>query len=173
METRDIILWSVSITLAVFGILFGVLAFWFSSKTSKQIKELISMSWITEESSRYFYDDLKEIIINNKKVLRALKSPNISYQKYASISLPTRMKPIAKRISEILYESEFKDITTMYIQTKKQLDESFKKTIQDISILSSEKKINITNRKSLTHYHNELSNLVTLIVKGYSDLAVK
>ena len=173
MEKMEIALWTISISLAVFGSLFAVLAFKYSSRTSGQIKELINISWITEESAKFFFDNLKQLAIENKKVLRMLKSDNITYIKYSTISMLTRMKPIAKKVKEGLAVTEYKDIAERYYETKKQLDDKFKQIFTDLEILSQDKKIAKKTKELLTSYHEDISRLTTMIVKSYSDLAIK
>lgn len=173
MEISNIILWSVSITLAVFGAIFGVQAYRYSSKANKQIKELIQMSWITDEASKYFFDNLKDLIIENKKALKYIKRKDAYFSRYKTVALLTRMKPFSKKIKEALKESEFRDIASEYKIAKVHLDEKFIKAIEDMAILSSDNKITAGIKKQLIEYHTDVIKHASLILKEYTDSTMK
>ena len=172
MDTRDIVLWTVSITLAVVGIVFGVIASINSSKANRRVREMIKTVFVTEEAQRYFYHSLKDVIVGHRQVLKKLNDPNISYYEYSIASLQGRMVPISKISFEALQDTEYINIAHTYIEIKNHYDKEFKRIFTNLELLSSNRKLPKTIKNELIDYHRECQRDVTELIKQYNNIAV-
>lgn len=172
MKLADILLWTFSLTLGVLGIIFGFMAQRNSSKANAKIKELISSSWVLDESQKIFFDNIKSVSMSNKACIDLLQpEKDITFQRYATHAAQGRLIPISNQIMEIIKDTEFRDIAQTYVHTKRALDEMFVKTVGgDFSILSSDKVISKKMKKDLVKYHHLVVENATAIIKTYNHI---
>ena len=55
----DVILWSFGLALSVISILYSVLAYHFSSKSTRLLQEHIEKTWLITESNKLFFENMK------------------------------------------------------------------------------------------------------------------
>lgn len=174
MKTADIILWTFSLILSVLGIVFGIIASISSTRANKKIESLINTSFIADETQKYFFNQMKAIIVSNKKINTYLDSPKASYTGYSSHSTETRFSPLPQKTRSVLLTSEYAHIAEQYKSSRLFLEEEFKKLFDDISILSEKKKIDQKTKKSLTDYHKkviaEASRLLSMYVQINNEI---
>jgi len=154
------------LALAVIGITFGIVASVNSSKANKQVQDLIANTFIAEESQKFLFDNLKNVITQNRKAVKAL-GEDMTYSDYSLAAANTRMHILSKATSVALAKTEFKDIVSLYIETKETLDSRFV-SIVNVKDLSTKKKISKTKREDLIDYHKQVISSVTSIIKGYT-----
>lgn len=171
MEILEIVLWTTSLTLALAGITFGIIASINATKANKQIQELVADQMVSEEASKYFYTLPQDVKTSNKWILKKLTSNRkLTYVDYSASASATRMAPLPVRIDKHLERSEYKDLALHYIDSKKRLDEEFNSVINDFSILVENKEIPKTMIAKLVKYHEKVSIEQTAILKEYSVL---
>ena len=166
MNLINILLWSVSLTLAVIGVSFGVIASIYSTKANKKIKDLISNTFVSEESQKFLFDNLKNVITANRKTIRSFNNENLTYSEYLLVSSHSRMHLLSKSTIDVLSETEFKDLVNRYIEIKKTLDKKFTEIVK-IKNLSTKKVIPLKLRESLKKYHHLVISSATDIIKSY------
>lgn len=168
MDALNISLWTISITLALAGITFGIIASINSNKAAKQVKDLVADQLVSEEASKYFFTIPQSIGTDNKSVLTRLKSKDeIDYIQYSILAAKTRFAPIPGRVERHLKESEFSDIMNRYIKEKMELDALFIKIIKNYSVLTENKSIPKGIREKLIKYHIKIGELQSIIMKDY------
>lgn len=171
MEILEIILWASSLTLAIAGITFGIIASINATKANKQIQDLVADQMVSEEAAKYFYSLPQSVNTSNKRILRKLVGKEkLTYLDYSSSASATRMAPLPMRVEKHLGKSEYKDLSLHYIDSKKRLDEEFINVIKDFSILIENKEIPKFMVAKLIKYHEKVSNEQTSILKEYSIL---
>lgn len=169
MKSTDIILWTISLTLAVTGILFGIIASWNSSKANRRISELISASWITEEAQKFFFDNIKIVMAQNKKTITKLKrNKEATYYEYSIQSALGRLIPISKKTKVLFENSEYKEISEIYEMIKKTCDVKFRELFNDYSILSTDEVVSQDVVSQLINYHKDVVDKVTHLLKQYN-----
>ena len=166
----NIILWFFSLTLALTGIVFGIIASFNASKANQKITNLIAAYWIANESQKILFEDLKQVNLHSKKILVKLKK-ELTYNQYALLSSYTRLHPIAKRVHKTLETTEYKSLIKKYLHTKRKLDLLYKKIIGDFEILNSSNFITPQKRHDLIIYHKKLIEAASSIIKEYTKIA--
>ena len=173
MNTIDIALWSTSLTLAVAGIFFGVIASINSSRANNQIKELVRDQMVSEESNKYFFTNLSELKKTNKKVLKDISAEDlkIQYNEYADLSIGTRFAPIPTRVEKYLMQTEFKDLLEHYVDAKTRLDQIFKEMFEgNFEQLVEQKQVTKSVIKKLIKYHEQVAIESGSIIREYISL---
>ncbi len=172
MNTTNIILWTVSITLSIFSISFAAFAAYSSSKANRRLKDTISAEWTTNEAMRLFFEQQKNIKDFNDKTLKKLQT-QLSYKSYGTYASKTRMTLITKGSKRILTESDYSDLLKKYVEYKNELDLDFK-TIIDFKQLDQNIKIDLNTKKTLIKYHNKIKKynkeIITEFVKLNGDI---
>lgn len=166
MDLTNILLWTFSLTLAVVGILFGIIASINSSKANRKVQDLISNTFVAEESQKFLFDNIKNVVTANRKTIRALKY-GITYADYSLVSSHTRLHLLSKSTIQMLSDTEFRDVTRMYLDIKDTLDRRFA-SIVNISNLSTKKKISESIQQELREYHQQVIVSATDIIKAYT-----
>ncbi|MCK5945989.1 MAG: hypothetical protein KAG04_01820 [Mycoplasmataceae bacterium] len=167
--TENIILWTFSLILAAVGIIFGIIASVNSHRANIAVKDLIASSWISDESEKLFFKNMKRLIIANNHVLTLLKSPT-TYKSYSLAANGTRFSPINTRSAAMLEETEYKDVLESYINNKQKLEASFKKIVESYKVLSTTAKIVPAKRNDLIKYHKSISKVASGVIKEYTKL---
>lgn len=172
MDITNIILWTVSLTLAALGISFGIIASINSTKANKQIKELVADQMVAEEASKYFYAMLQKMNIQNKNTLKKLKGKTpVKYNDYAIMASQTRMAPLPKRVEKYLYNTEYADLTRHYIDCKVRLDAMFESSFNGYEILATTNNILKDERQKLIKYHEQMTIEYNSILKEYYTIS--
>ena len=170
MATTDIILWTVSITLAVTGILFGMIASYNSTKANRRIRELISSSLISEEAQKFFFDNIKIAIAENKKIANKFRKKDLTYYEYSTRAALGRLVPMSKKTKMLFDTSEFKELSAIYQMIKNVSDERFKEIVKDYSILSTEEIMEVEIIDSLRGYHKDVVDKLSQLLKQYNNI---
>ena len=171
MDLSNILLWTISLTLAVAGITFGIIASINATKANRQIKELVVDQLVAEEASKHFFEIPQSINTANKTVLRKLRgTKEILMNDYAIMATKTRMAPMSKRVAKHIGDSEYGDLAIHYVNSKVRLDSLFRESIIDYEMLSTASKINKSLRKQLIKYHVQVSIEQEAIMKEYYSL---
>ncbi|MCP4336665.1 MAG: hypothetical protein GY679_02310 [Mycoplasma sp.] len=172
MKTPDIVLWTISLTLTTFSILFAGFAAYSSSKANKRIKETISSEWIVSTTTKYFFDQIKTIQKSNNKVIKLLEQ-KISYSEYSHNSNHTRFSIIPTISKEIINGTEFSELLKYYTSCKKDLDLKFSSIIE-FSKLSTKIEIPEETKNNLIEYHKKIQEktkeILNLFVKVSSGV---
>ncbi len=168
--STEITLWSISLSLATFGSIFGIIAAVNSKKANKKLTELIATTWITEESEKLFFYNIKNILKENVQTLSALKEPNCTYHKYNQHGAYTRLNPVSKVVITSLKNTEFSELMDFYIKCKKKQDEEFALVIDNnFEILNKRIKIDIEMIEKLIKYHKHINLQSKLIMRKYVE----
>lgn len=170
MKTADIALWTVSIFLSVVGIIFAFIAAASSTKANKKIESLIHNSFVADETQKYFFNQMKAILIASKKVITYLDSPKASYSGYSSHSTETRIAPLPHKTRSVLLTTEYQMITERYRESRMSLDDDFKKILPDLAVLQSKGKIDAKTKKALQDYHKSVMAEATKCIAAYTQL---
>ncbi|MGL5205155.1 MAG: hypothetical protein ACRC9F_00610 [Metamycoplasmataceae bacterium] len=172
---EDILLWTFGLLLSVISVVFSVLSYYYANKSTKLITNLMEKTWVTSETDKFFFVNMKEIKHNNNRALMLLNSGvNISYEDYVSSSLGTRIIHINWETIDFLLKTKFKDIITTYIKDKKICDEMFFKAVPIEKITSSSKEIiSEKERQKLIIYHESISKFVSYILSEYTKLTME
>ncbi|MGL5732613.1 MAG: hypothetical protein ACRCXE_00910 [Metamycoplasmataceae bacterium] len=172
---EDIILWTFGLLLSVISVVFSVLSYYFANKSTKLITDLMEKTWVTSETDKFFFVNMKDIKHNNNRALMLLNSDaKISYEDYVAGSLGTRIIHINWETINSLLKTKFRDIITTYIQDKKKCDEMFFKAvpIEKITSLSKEM-IPEKERQKLIQYHESIAKFVSYILSEYTKLTME
>lgn len=165
--TTNIILWTVSITLAVFGILFGIIASYNAKKANTTIEDLIKTRGFDEDGRKFFFDKMKSTIAANKKSIKALEG-NITYFDY-SIALVNARFPFVDSQSIAKFDnSEFADLMKKFLASKKILDKSFSDSVGGLDKLASQKIMSVSKKNKLLTHHNRVVKVSTEIIREYT-----
>ncbi|CAM9098654.1 hypothetical protein MYMA111404_00505 [Mycoplasma marinum] len=165
MDLADIILWAVSLTLSLFSIIFAGWAAYSSSKANTRLRDTISAEWVVNETSKLFFDQMKEIQHNNNIALHKLER-ELTYKEYASYSAHTRLKIISQASQKILLKSTYANLTKKYIELKQILDKQFIEHL-DLKMLKSSTKIPSSVKQILIKYHNTIAAYTKEIISSY------
>jgi len=168
--TTEVTLWTISLSIAVFGAVFGVSATINSKKANKKLTELIATTWIAEESEKLFFTNIKEITKENRLTLIELKKKNCTYQQYNRHGVYTRMNPVPKTVTESLKDTEYSDLIDLYIFLKKEQDINFKSIINSFEVLSTRRIIDRKKVRSLIIHHQNINKHAKLIMKKYVEV---
>lgn len=172
MNEINIALWSTSLTLAVIGITFGIVASINASRANQKIQNIITASFSSEKAQKLFFEDVREIGLSNFKTLSILKSEDLVFQNYDSYAATGRFIPISNVTLKILINSEYRDLTIYYLRVKKKFDKEFINIIKDLSILKTNKKIPLKMRNALKKYHQDLIKTTKVILHRYNRIVV-
>lgn len=174
-KIEDIILWTVGLFLAVVSVIFSVLSYHFSNKSTKLITNLMEKTWVTSETDKFFFVNMKNIKHQNNKALLLLKSgKEISYEDYVASSWGSRIIHINKETIDLLLKTKYKDIITTYSREKKICDDMFFKAVEIDKITSSSKEIMKEKEKeNLINYHESISKFVSYILGEYTKLTIE
>lgn len=175
MDKINIILWTISLILAIAGISFGIIASINATKANHQIKELVSDQMVSEEANKYFFEIPNNLNAENRVILKKLKNKDkvILFTDYSLNAAQTRMPPMSVRIEKYLKLSEFKDLTAHYTESKIRLDKKFKGVIRDYEILASPKPLPKIKKTQLVKYHEEVVTELKLLLKEYYTITSK
>ncbi|TCG10488.1 hypothetical protein [Mycoplasma todarodis] len=165
MGLADIILWSVSITLSVFSIIFAGWAAYSSSKANTRLRDTISAEWVVNETAKLFFDQIKELQKHNAKAITKLEG-EVTYKTYATYSAHTRFKIIPKVSQKVLLKTDYSELTKKYIELKKLLDQQFIEQV-DLKMLSSQAHIPASVKKQLIKYHKTIAAYTREILSDY------
>lgn len=166
--TANIVLWSTSLFLAFSGITFGIIASVNASRANRNIKTLIADSWLSEESQKYFFENMKKTTNVNKQLIRFLTKNSPTYFEYSLKASGSRMSLMPFKLLKELQKTEYKEVTKLYLEMKTKLDGRFKEIIRDVTILQSDKTIPKPIVYKLLKLHQETSEVAASIVKAYS-----
>ena len=168
----NIILWTLSLFLASFGIMFGIIASYNSRKANNSIRTIISDSWISDESQTLFFKNIKSILFENKKLIKNLQD-KLSYYDYHINTTNSRLGVIPSNVIKRLKKSKYNDIIDEYVTSKDMLDRKFKDIIKDYKILESDEVISKIISKKLIKYHQQVTIFCSEILKKYSLVSTK
>jgi len=169
--TYEIILWTTSLLLAVFGLTFGIKAAINSNKANNKLKELIATTWISEESEKIFFRNIKEIVRENRLTLLELKKKNCTYQRYNKHGAYTRLNPVSKSVIDSLKNTEYSDLIDLYMFLKREQDEEFVNAINaHFELLTSRKIIGKKIVNLLIEHHQKINAQSKLIMKKYVEV---
>ncbi len=173
-KIEDIILWTIGIFLAVISIIFSILSYYFSNKSTKLMTELMQKTWVTSETDKFFFVNMKNVKHKNNKALSLLKSnTEISYEQYVSASLGSRIVHINKETIDFLMKTKYRDIMIKYSEDKKKCDNMFFNAIRIEKITSLSTNIIPNNEiTKLIAYHQNISNFVSYILSEYTKLTI-
>lgn len=167
--TWNIILWTFSLLLATIGIIFGFIASVNSHKANIAVKELVEASWISDESAKLFFRNIKRIIVINRAVLVRLEK-KITYKQYDAKASETRLPPINVRAYRILAKTEYKKLLEAYAETKRFLETEFISIIESFAKLSTTDLIPTDKRKALIKYHKDIEGETKKIISSFAKL---
>lgn len=170
MKLADIILWTFSLVLAVIGITFGLIASYSSTKANRKIEELILDKWIHEESKKFFFENLQDIIVANKEALISLAKTEATYFKYSRISTKTRMIPQSQAFSLKAKDTQFSTLSKSYQELRSTLDAKFREIFSDLSVLSQDEVIDKTHKAKLIDYHKQVITIASQIMRDYNHI---
>ena len=171
MELVEIALWTSSISLAIFGIVFGVIASINSRNANKQVQQLVEEQIISNEAINFFYEVPKKIGLTHRSLIdKYLTNKTLTWKEYGILTAEARFAPMSKRIIDFLSKTEYNDLVHSYIFLKERLDHVFKEVVEDLSRLGSSKPISESFKKKLIEYHKYALKETTLILKRYSIL---
>lgn len=173
-KVEDIVLWTIGIFLAVVSVIFSVLSYHFSNKSTKLITELMEKTWVISETDKFLFVNMKKIKNNNNNALILLKSmKTISYEEYVSVSVGSRIIHINKETINVLENTKYKNIIEIYLKEKKICDDMFFEAVSIEKITSSSKDImNDDEIKKLIEYHSAVSKFASKILKEYTLLTL-
>lgn len=80
------------------------------------------------------------------------------------------MTPISPQILKLIASTEFGNLGLSYYRTKHHLDNRFKETIADMSLLASDNMMESEIVKTLVDYHLEAINSNNLIISSYNSI---
>ncbi|MGL6124977.1 MAG: hypothetical protein ACRC1F_00595 [Metamycoplasmataceae bacterium] len=173
-KLEDIILWTIGLFLAVFSVFFSILSYHFSNKSTKLITNLMEKTWVTSETDKFFFVNMKNIKHNNNKALLLLKSGNeVTYEQYVFDSLGSRIIHINKETIDLLLKTKYKDIIHTYLKEKKTCDDMFFEAVEIEKITSSSKEVmSEIERQNLVNYHESVAKFASYILGEYTKLTV-
>ncbi len=165
MSLPNIILWSISLILSMFSIMFASWAAYSASKANTRLRDTISAEWITNETTKLFFDQIKDLQKYNLKTITALEK-SVTYKEYTTHSTHTRFKIIPKISQRILAKTNYSELTKKYIEFKRRLDQQFVEEI-DLKLLSSSSEIPATTKKKLIKYHKQITAYTKELLSDY------
>lgn len=173
-KIEDIILWTIGIFLAVISVIFSVLSYHFSNKSTKLITELMEKTWIITEADKILFINMKKIKNSSNAALVLLKSLKpITYEEYVSASVGSRIMHINKETLVFFNNTKYSDIIKTYLNEKKVCDDLFFNAVPIEKITSlSQDVMDEKERSKLISYHNTIGKFVTNILKEYTLLTL-
>ena len=165
----NITLWTLSLILAISGIIFGIIASINSSHANKSIKDLITTKGVEDSARRFFFDNLKLTITANRKSIKYLQAGKTSYIDYSIVNTPSRMNFIDSETVALLKESDYANLINSFEDTKERLEKMFAKTIGGLKKLSSNEIMTAAVRKKLVEYHSLVITASTDIVREFTN----
>lgn len=170
----DVILWTVGLFLSVVSILFAVLAYLFSSKSTRLLQEHIEKTWLITETNKLFFEKMKHLKRSCNKIIFSLKrEPNITYHKYNLISAGSRITHVNKEAVEIFAKTKFQPLITYYLQEKDKFDLMFFEIIEiEKVIANSNDRIPKVAIEQLIDYHNKLLAFGSQVLKMFTNLTI-
>lgn len=164
-------LWASSITLALIGIVFGIIAGRNSKKATDAVSSMIAQQHTQISSREYFLDRLKGIILVNKKVVHYLNQPQTYYDEYSIKLSHSRLPYMSKGSAETLSNAGYTELVNKYKEAKHQLDNSFNTIFNnDYSKLDTHHKITKGVKVRLINYHTAVIKLSKEIVTKYTKM---
>lgn len=173
-KVEDIILWTFGLFLSVISIIFSILSYHFSNKSTKLITRLMETTWVTSETDKFFFVNMKNIKLKNNQALLLLKSGDeISYEQYVFAALGSRIIHINKETIDLLLKTKYKEIMNVYSEEKKICDQMFFQAVDIQKITSSSKDIITPEEKEkLINYHESVAKFVSYILGEYTKLTI-
>lgn len=173
-NTIDVILWTFGLFLSVVSILYSILAYHFSSKSTKLLQEHIKKTWLIAETDKFFFNNMKLLKRSCTSTIVHLKEiKEMTYEKYALISSGTRVIHINKESVEIFKSTKFKEIVEYYQQEKEKFDVMFFESIDINKITSFSKEIIPPETiKKLIEYNNSVQIFSSEILKMFTQLTI-
>ncbi len=168
--TTNIILWTVSIVLAVSGIVFGIIASYNSSKANKSIKNMLQTKGVKESARKYFFDSLKDSIHANRKSIKKLEEPKLTFFDYSIVSTSARLSFINAETAKLLRDSEYSDLIEKFQTCKTRLDELFTDSI-NIKELSTTSAMDKKTKQKLIGYHESVIKISTELMKEFTKIS--
>ncbi len=168
--TANIALWTVSLVLAISGIVFGIIASYNASKANASVANLIKTRGVKEAARKYFFDSLKLNIQANRLSIKKLKEVSMTAFDYSIVSTSTRMSFINNETTQLLKESEYAALIEKFETCKSRLDELFAKAI-DIKKLSTTEKIDSATKKNLISYHESVIEISSGLMREFTKIS--
>lgn len=170
----DVILWTTGIFLGVVSILFSILAYIFSSKSTKLLQQHIEKTWLITETNKLFFEKMKLLKRSCNNIVFNLKEEkNITYHKYNLISVGSRITHVNKETVEIFEKTKFKEITKYYLAEKDKFDVLFFEILDVNKIISNSNEIIDSNAiEKLIDYHNKLLAFSSQILRMFTELTI-
>ncbi|AAT27811.1 hypothetical protein [[Mycoplasma] mobile] len=164
----EVFLWTISIIFGIVSIAFAFIASFYSSRASRDVKQLIKNQWISEHTNQIFFIKLKEIdILTSKLIFKLKKNNDITYFDYSSTSSGCRLHPISQEITKFLNETKFKELMNFYKEEKDLLDKEFF-DIVEIEDINKTEKIPSLKIQELINYHLKAKDKIREIIKQYT-----
>ena len=167
----NIILWTVSLLLAVLGILFGFLASINSRKANMSIENIINNRGIEEDARKYFFDKMKSTVAANKKSMKALEKENITYFDYSIVTIRTRFPFIDSQAIEKFKKSDYINVINTFLDGKRELDKEFVESVDGLQKLNSDKHISVQRKENLKKYHAKVIVQASQIIKDFTIIS--
>ncbi|MGL4343407.1 MAG: hypothetical protein ACRCRZ_02500 [Metamycoplasmataceae bacterium] len=171
----DIILWTSSLAIAVFSLIYSILSYHFSNKSTNLIKEHLEKTWVLSEANKLFFKNMVQLKKTNSFIIKFLKNTEeLTYAKYNFNSTGTRLELIHFETLDLFRTTRFKDITNIYEETRINFDLDFKRAVDIEKIIANENLVMLENeRKKLIQYHENLIFFINKILKIYAELNVR
>ena len=168
MKTPDIILWTLSITLAIVGIVFGIIASLNSKKSNDTIKELMFQQHTQKTSREFFLDRLKVVIKSNKKAIKFLEVGDVYYNEYGYILDETRLPFISKNTKSVLINGGYVEHIAKYTRVKNTLEGMFADALQNnFGMLNKRILVEEATVSYLIEYHQSVIDFSKNMMKSY------
>ena len=169
----NIALWTSSLIIGLFGLIFGIIASINATKANQQIRHLISKTWIVQETEKLFFEKIQKLINLNQNVIRKLRNlkNSISFLEYSVMASPTRLAPLPKFTFDALKKSDYMQLANNYSRYKTDLDEEFFKHFRDLETLKSNKTMTKIQRENMLNYHKKVALKLKEIIREYSSIS--
>lgn len=172
-KITDICLWTFSFFIALFSLIYSILSYYFSSKSTNLIKDHIERTWIITEANRLFFSNMNELKKANSIAIRFLRSTSEekSYYKYNLSSLGTRIKFINSEFITIFKTTKYSELIEYYEQQRKNFDKSFLTYVDVKKIMDSSQ--SIMDQKSISKliaHHKDVTKWANEIIKKFIEL---
>ena len=170
----DVILWSFGLALSVISILYSVLAYHFSSKSTRLLQEHIEKTWLITESNKLFFENMKILKRACTTIIFHLKEENnITYHKYNLISAGSRIIHVNKETVQIFQRTKFKGIIDFYLAEKEKFDVHFFNIVDLEKIISNSNEIiDAQAIKELIEYNTRLLHFGSEILRRFTELTI-
>lgn len=168
MRTEDIILWTFSITLAIVGIVFGVIASLNSKKSNDTIKELMHQQHTQKTSRDFFLDKLKVVIKANRRAIKHLEVGDVYYDEYNYVLEETRLPFISKNSTKVLIDGGYVEHIAKYTKVKHNLETVFADILKNnYGVLEKHILVDDNSIVYLTEYHQSVIDFSSNMMKSY------